>query len=154
VRVIVPFAGELNPVVRDVLEDQAIVDFRRLTSDFDYHNLLRSIWIIREPVILIEHDVLPWPGALAELAQCSCAWGANSYKLHGGIGIYHGFGCTKLTPELMAAVPDIWECDPIHWSLLDQRLWFAAREKGYEPHPHRPPVIHLSKKHVGPRADI
>lgn len=152
-RVIVPFAGELNPVVRDVLEDQVVVDFIRLRTDFDYHLLLQGLWMIGNPVIIVEHDVLPWPGALTELEQCSCAWGANSYKLHGGIGIYHGFGCTKLTPKLMEAIPDIWECDPIHWSQLDQRLWFAAREKGFEPHPHRPPVIHLSKKHVRPRVD-
>jgi len=152
-KVIVPYAGELNPVVRQVLSYYGVpVDYRNMSwNPYNYQYLLREIWKKREPVVIVEHDILPWPGAIEELWQCSCAWGAYTYQLHGGLGIYHGFGCTKLTPQLMQAVPDVWEGDLMNWDVLDQHLFFAARAAGFEPHHHRPPVIHLSDKHAARR---
>lgn len=146
--VVVPFTGELHPVVRDVMSEQIPdVQFCPIEGDHGYQLLLRRLWRQRKSVVIVEHDILPWPGAIPELWQCSCRWGAYSYQLHGGIGIYHGFGCAKLTGELMEIVPNIWEGELAHWSQLDQMLWFAARAKGHEPHPHRPPVIHLNPRH-------
>jgi hypothetical protein len=141
-RVVVPYT-RLHPVTEQVLTSYAIpVEWVGLVGDDDYRLLMQRLWREQERVIIVEHDIVPWPGALEELWACPCAWGAYSYKIHGGIGIYHGLGCTKLTPQLMAAVPEIWG-QPEPWYLLDQKLLFEARNQGLEPHHHRPAVIHL-----------
>jgi hypothetical protein len=57
----------------------------------------------------------------------------------------HMLGCAKLGEGLMRELPGIWDA-PGHWSELDQRLFFAARDAGIEPHLHRPPVIHLNPR--------
>jgi hypothetical protein len=145
-KVVVPYV-ELHPVTRQVTEPYN-PEYVPLVGDDAYRQLMHRLWQEGEPFVIVEHDIIPWPGAIEELFACSCAWGAYSYKLHGGIGIYHGFGCTKITPELMDATPCIWS-QPAHWNTLDQRLWFAARAKGLEPHPHRPAVTHLSRRHDG-----
>src|SRR4051812_16119673 len=116
--VVVPYvehkSSKITELVDDVLRSQTkdIIWIYCGHSPFDYHELLKSLWHQRETTILVEHDVLPWPGALQELWQCPCKWGSYSYPLHGGVGIHHGFGCTKLTRELMDAVPDVWEVAP------------------------------------------
>lgn len=150
-RVIVPYT-KLHPVTRSVLDSY---DLPRLeyvscgSSDQAYRQLLQTIWEQGETVVLVEHDVVPWPGAIEELAGCSGLWCACTYRINGGIGIFHGLGCTKISGALMQQLPNLWD-EPGEWSVLDQRLWFAAREIRQEPHGHRPPVIHLSETALKP----
>lgn len=150
-KVIVPHAPDkLHETTEQVLESFQFwrrVRYVELTHDDAYRQLLRDLWLEGESFIIVEQDIVPWPGALEELWRCPCYWGSNTYKLHGGEGIHHGFGCTKITTALMARLPKVWD-EPGHWSELDQRLWFAAREIGQEPHPHRPPVIHLNPREL------
>lgn len=143
--VIVPYAGSLNEWVRRILDSYDVdVDYRFLEDEDSYRRLLRRIWYERKPVVLVEHDILPWYGAIEELFNCMGQWCSCAYRYRGGYGIYHGFGCTKLSTELMVHTPHVWD-EPGHWSTLDQRLYFTARGIGQEPHPHRPPVIHLKQ---------
>ena len=142
--VIVPYT-DLHPTTEFVLRPYRPV-YVEVGGENGYLNFFRELWNEGEDIIIVEHDVVPWPGALEEVWQCPCAWGSYSYHMHGGIGIYHGFGCTKLTAELMAQTPDIWE-QWTSWNMLDQKLFFAARGKGLEPHTHRPPVTHLNPRH-------
>jgi hypothetical protein len=111
-------------------------------SDDDYWTLLTELWQQRETVVLIEHDILPWPGALEELVACPALWCAYSYDQH-GIGIFHSFGCVKFSGELMNLLPDIWQGMDKHWSQLDQQFEWRAFQAGQRPHGHRPAVIHL-----------
>lgn len=140
-RVVVPFA-RLH-VTEQVLRSYRVpVEFVRLDDDDAYRRLLHELWAARETVVIVEQDIVPWPGALEELYGCMGLWCACAHPLFGGLGIYHGLGCTKISGQLMARLPDLWDLSG-HWSTLDQRLYFAARDIGEEPHPHRPPVIHL-----------
>jgi hypothetical protein len=141
-KIVVPYVT-LHPVTRHCLESEKLdAEYVQMQDDDDYRRLMQRLWRENKPVVIVEHDIAPWPGAIRELWECPCAWGAYSYKIDGGIGIYHGLGCTKLTPRLMAAVPKIWD-RPEPWHLLDQIMFFAARNEGWEPHHHRPAVIHL-----------
>lgn len=136
-------------VVARVLTSYGIKpDYRIIAHDEDaYRRVLLNIWQTHETVIIVEHDIIPWPGAIEELLACSCQWGTYSYKTNGGTGVAHMLGCAKLTPGLMDAVPTVWD-DPAPWWELDQRLFFAAREKGIEPHLHRPAVTHLNPREL------
>lgn len=146
-RVVVPYV-QLHPLVAPILRSQGHrPDCFELSGDDAYRQLLKWLWEVGESVIIVEQDILPWPGALDELAGCPCRWGTYSYREHGGVGIAHMLGCAKLTGALMAAVPQVWD-EPGHWSGLDQRLFFAARAVGIEPHLHRPPVLHLNAREL------
>lgn len=148
-RVVVPFTKRL-PVVEQVLRAEAPeaewVEMREPTS---YWELLRSLWLHREDVLIVEHDVIPWPGALTELAACPGMWCSCSYHIdtgngRSGIGLFHHLGCTKLSADLMRRVPAAFEQMPDrHWSKLDAQLCHIALGAGLIPHPHRPAVTHL-----------
>lgn len=145
-RVVVPYTT-LHPVTKSVLDSFELRDvaYMDVSADTDaYRRLLRDLWNEQTTVVMVEHDIVPWPGAIEELAGCMGLWCSCAYRLGGGYGVYHGFGCTKISADLMRLVPHVWD-EPGSWDVLDQRLWFAAREAGQEPHPHRPPVIHLGR---------
>jgi len=145
-RVVVPFTN-LHPVTKQVLDNYGLnVEYVHLEGDDGYRQLMKRLWNERKDVVIVEHDIVPWPGAIEELVACPCTWGTYSYELLGGIGVTHGFGCAKLTRSLMDCVPDVWDA-PLKWDILDQKLFFTARTLGIEPHLHRPPVVHLSGKH-------
>lgn len=147
-RVYVPYPEQvpLNPWVERVLASYNLnLVFVRLGNDDAYRQLLHTIWAEQHTVVIIEHDIVPWYGAIEELHGCLGLWCSCSYRYQGGYGLYHGLGCTKLSAELMRLTPHVWD-EPGHWSTLDQRLFFAAREVAQEPHHHRPPVLHLSEK--------
>src|SRR5688572_21038894 len=117
--VVVPYRN-LHPVTRDVLESyQLPVRYVELNDDDGYRQLLKRIWQEGETVVLVEHDVVPWPGAIEELFACPCLWGSYSYRINGGIGIHHGLGCTKISGALMRMLPGLWD-QRWHWSLVDQ----------------------------------
>lgn len=112
-----------------------------------YRKFMAQRWERGETFVIIEHDILPWPGAVQELLACECVWGTYSYYTNGGIGVSHMLGCTKITNRLIAALPNIWK-EPRVWYELDSHLMFTAREIGIEPHLHRPAVIHLNKREL------
>jgi hypothetical protein len=146
-KVICPHTA-LHPVTKGVLDSYNLgVRYVQLDAEYAYGNLLRELWAERETVVIIEHDIVPNHGCVEELFGCSAIWCAFSYQWRNefgevGVGLSHQLGCTKISAHLMNALPDLWN-EPCHWSLCDQRLFFAAREIGREPHLHRPAVIHL-----------
>jgi hypothetical protein len=145
-QVVVPYLN-LHPVTREVLDGYELdLEYVQVDDSYGYHALMRRLWAKGETVVIVEQDVCPWPGAIEELWQCPAAWCSYSYRMHGGIGIAHALGCTKLSDRLMRAIPDVWD-EPAMWNVLDQVLFFAARDEGLEPHLHRPPVVHLSSVH-------
>lgn len=152
-RVVVPYTT-LHPVTKSVLDSYDLQDvaYVDVSKDADaYRRLLRDLWRDEVAVVLIEHDIVPWPGAIEELAGCMGLWCSCAYRFKGGYGVYHGFGCTKISADLMRLLPNVW-AEPGTWDLLDQRLLFAARDVRQEPHPHRPPVIHLGRSAEEARA--
>lgn len=148
INVVVPFT-RLHPAVRHVLDGyQLPVRYVSVAGDeFAYSRLLAEIWRARRSTVVVEHDVIPYPGCLEELHACPADWCSCSYHWtnpHGrtGVGLTHMLGCTKLSAELMAALPTLWD-EPCHWTECDKRLFFAARDIEKEPHQHRPGVVHL-----------
>jgi hypothetical protein len=141
VNIVIPYT-RLNQLQQWLLRDYDPFYVNVSHGDNDYYHLLTDLWAKRETVIITEHDILPWPGALEELIACPALWCAYSYDQH-GIGIFHSFGCVKFTGNLMQQLPDMWTGMDRHWSLLDQQFEWRAFQAGHRPHHHRPPVIHL-----------
>lgn len=120
-------------------------------SDTTYTRLLDRLWAAGEPFAVVEHDIVPHPGALAELLGCPRPWCAFSYQL--GSITHAGLGCARFSASLLADVPDAAERTwaewndvhpPGHWCSLDDRLGRILRGAGFEPHVHEPAVTHLN----------
>lgn len=121
-------------------------------SDLDYYNLVRYLWAAKETFIIVEHDIVPWPGALKNLWECPfslCCFNAPS-----GIGCV-GLGCVKYDSKLMEAIPDHLEKIPEDrrsWKILDGALTWDLFNKGQSLHSHTPMIshIHPNRFSVGP----
>jgi hypothetical protein len=144
VKIVVPYTN-LHPATRMVMSVYEGVRYENVAREDAYRQLLHNLWLERETFVIVEHDIVVWPGAIEELHDCMGRWCSCSYRLFGGVGVYHGLGCTKISDRLISILPGLWD-EPCPWDMLDQRLWFAAREVGQEPHCHRPPVIHLNAR--------
>ena len=147
-RVIVPYTLKYPIVQAFIKKECPQVEFIQMHQDEDYWKLMCEIWEAREDVVINEHDVLPWPTAINELASCPFDWCSYTYEMKQGYGIHHAFGCTKLGAGLMDKLPDVWtQVESVHWRNLDAQLCEIAKTLGITPHPHRPPVIHLKGLH-------
>lgn len=113
-----------------------------LVSDFAYDRLFRKLWAEGQPFILVEHDILPWPGALLQMWECDRPWCACPYYIFGEFRTQ--LGCTKFDPVKLGKcpLPD----EPVHWSRLDWAVitGLLNRDSG---HLHLPAVTHLNAAH-------
>lgn len=120
-----------------------------LCSPDGYWKLLSGIWERGDSVVIVEHDVLPWPGAIEELVACPMPWCSYTYHrfvspTRMGVGDYQGFGCCKFEKRLMKDNPAVFsDMKDHHWSQLDTQFEYAMWTRNLRPHHHRPAVIHL-----------
>jgi hypothetical protein len=121
-----------------------------------YAEQIAQWWAIGEPFIIVEHDVVPWPGAIEMLAECPEPWCAievhPGYHLirHGSVGL----SCIKVVPKLLSAIseqedrprasgapfPD----DYIPWHATDSVFSQVLFDRGYMVHQHWPSVANLN----------
>jgi hypothetical protein len=149
-KVIIPFT-KLNKLQDKLLRQYRLKPvYTPMIQEYDYFNLLSRLWWEREPFVLLEHDILPWPGAIEELEACPRPWCSFSYHTKStqwkseGYGVFQTFGCCKFAPAIMDKVPDIFsKFASTSWNHLDAQFGHFMQEAGYLPHPHRPWVIHL-----------
>lgn len=158
-RVIVPYAtdtrtGQLGPYpeTRAALEAQGIEAEYVYTgkSPEDYHELLSGLWREGTGWINIEQDIVPWPGAIAELEACPEELCAFPYELSTGWGAW--LGCTKFSTELIAREPGLFHgmaalpfdgTPKRYWGRLDTRMYEVLERAGRIRHLHWPAVEHL-----------
>lgn len=150
-RAIVPHAGPPLDVQRHVLASVNVepeyVDVSG--DDHDYWRLIRRLWSAGDPFMLLEHDVLPWPGALHLAWRCPEPWCVYPYLIGGAYSTV-GHGCVKYGAAVMEAAPDaVATVGRRHWSTLDSHTIHAVRTAGFRPHVHQPPVLHLNPRHFG-----
>jgi hypothetical protein len=115
----------------------------KMERDFSYDLLLRGLWKEQKPFILVEHDIIPWPGALKELWMCSEPWCGFPYHIFGELRSY--LGCTKFNPLLLGECP--LPNDLQDWHVLDKVVERALMTRGCMGHIHMPAVTHLNFFH-------
>ena len=116
-------------------------------SSYAYVDLLGKLWDKGETFINLEHDVVPWPGALDELYNCDqpcCRFsypmfppGSRDERIFGA-----GIGCIKFTEEVIRnTTADSW----LHlaWWELDGQIISEIKGAGYAIHEHSPDVAHV-----------
>jgi hypothetical protein len=119
-----------------------------------YFWLMHRCWKEAQTFVVIEHDIVPWPGAIRAIHDCEsilCAYQAPIGTFNGeysGLGL----GVWKLGKSLLEKFPDHLD-DPTLtrlWHKVDgEMISRLVYDKGIEIHYHHPPVVHLSKQRFG-----
>lgn len=153
----VPHCGPaLSPhtgLVKLVLEADGLpVELVEVEPRRGYHGLIADTWDDGVTTVFVEHDIIPWPGAVAELLRCEREWCAFPYRHRGGPGM--SLGCTKFAGSLMRRnrlVGVEYRRHPMHpwgngdYHAVDGALFEVLQRWGYrEPHEHGPMVAHLN----------
>ncbi len=152
-RVIVPYAT-LWPETKAALE----ADGRQCEyiyvggSPTAYHDLIAGVWAEGHAFTVIEQDIAPYPGAVAELEACLQPWCGHPYWIGTTFGTY--LGCTRFSEEFVHANPGVMdECvaiadsatPPKYWGRVDTRLGQVLNDHyGLTVHNHYPAVDHLN----------
>jgi hypothetical protein len=157
--VILPYAESAGTTavldaVKVNLAMQAIIPrMVKLETLYSYDMLFRELWAIGAPFILVEHDIIPWPGSLAQLWTCPEPWCGFTYPLYGEYRNY--LGCTKFEPARLGECP-LPEGTLVSFEgmdrIIEKTLLMRAREDWKSPpkfkhHLHTPPVAHLNINH-------
>lgn len=114
-------------------------------TGYRYGRNFAALWNKGEPFIHVEHDIVPWPGAIKELIECPEPWCTFESVDVGGV-IHLGFGIGKYRPTDERA-PKKWsETD---WRCLDgqviselRRMYAGETEDAAQICFHSPPVAH------------
>ena len=163
--VIVPYVNPMDAQATALAMERIYPTYIKMEDDEHYWRLLKELWTSGEPFIILEQDMIPWPGALKQLWDCEEEWCAFPYKLSHDNGFTCALGCTKFGSQLTQRLPNaldllaeghttlFWARDGItkHWLGLDSRLAMTIYKKADRngwPHRHEPPVIHLNLMHT------
>ena len=143
-RVFVPFT-EVRRRTRQALElyNPSFVDCG--ASQWAYPEFFQARWAEGETFINVEHDVVPWPGAIEQLWDCPHDWCWFSYP--GWTADEAPFGCVKFSAALIAEHPGVWDQYPgllkaqggpcfTAWCGLDVYWWWYALRRGVSGHQH------------------
>jgi hypothetical protein len=76
------------------------------TPNPTYFDLVNGLWREGVTFLILEHDVVPYAGALQELTHCPHYWCGFWYDPSGGYG---NFGCSKIGSKLIAATKNFYE---------------------------------------------
>jgi hypothetical protein len=90
----------------------------------DYAGYWRERWTEGQTFINVEHDVVPWPGALDALWRCESDWCAYGYQTDEQESAFPYLGCVKFSAAFIALFPDVWN-GAQGWTDLD--AWLALR---------------------------
>jgi len=123
-----------------------------------YGRMFTERWQTGSGFILVEHDVVPWPGTLRQLVACIEEFCAFEYPAGGPIveeprsGWCVSLGCTKFSSDLVERIPYDIAWQNRAWDELDGAV-FATLQNEADLHIHYPPVAHAKARAMTMRSD-
>lgn len=128
-------------------------------NPWGYLEHLQSRWDEGLGFINLEHDVVPWPGAVQSLMACPRPWCFFGYlaDIDFAANCAAPFGLVKFSSSFIASIPLVWErmleqyqdCGS-PWRMCDIHLGDYTRERGiFTPHQHVPAVLNANPGRVG-----
>lgn len=108
-------------------------------------------WAEGSTFINLEHDVVPWPGAIEQINACPEDWCSFGYgpdwDLFTGTA---PFGLAKFTDRFIAEFPEVWIAYDKGWGLnwrgCDAHFTGYMKTRSIFPHQHRPAVLNANPK--------
>lgn len=143
--IFLPFT-EIQPATQIALIGYDYIPVK-MEGEYGYSDFFKRRWQDGNSFINVEHDCVPWPGAIEELADCPEKWCAFNYGLpnhrknpHFGDELAIPLGCTKIGKALIESTPDLWD-EPINWLYCDQQL----PKTGNKVHQHYPGIVNANR---------
>jgi hypothetical protein len=113
----------------------------RVRDEYDYARHIYRWWG-EDDLIILEHDTIPWVGALTLLGDCPEPWCAHAYPFAPN-AVRTALGCLKISRDLQEAC-DVSDLMLTLWTQVDAVIYRACMEQGLEaPHLHGPPFAHV-----------
>lgn len=137
----------MHPLTKLLLEQHhhgVEVDYRPITTDHGYADLLCEMWTWPEDTIVVEHDIGITEHTIPRFEDCDQPWCGNAYQV-GGLQLM-ALGCTKFTVHLKTMQPRLMEDafgNSRDWRQLDGRVESAMYQLGHKQHRHYPDVNHF-----------
>lgn len=129
----------VNCSARRALEAEGVDhDEVEVVGLYGYGELFTDLWDAGEDFVLVEWDVIPWPGAVAALLACKEEWCAHRFPLHRG-NLAFAFGLNKFKPK----GPSSPKWAETAWNLLDGEVVPVLNQRYGAHHIHEPAVAHL-----------
>jgi hypothetical protein len=122
------------------MEGLEILELMMLREN-DYGYRFSEAWDLGSPFVVVEWDIIPWPGAVMALIECDEPYCTHRYPLHRG-NVTRGTGIGKYVPQ--GEAPEIWAQTP--WHQLDGEIVPFMNEHYGPPHVHEPPVAHARRE--------
>jgi len=145
-KILIPALNE-NPLAAKALRAEGLNPTVRIVNHYtSYSKIIQEYWNAHETFIIVEHDVIPWPGALKQLWDCEEEWCGFAYPLHAQT-LFGGYlGCTKFDKTLIERTPHlIYVIDNLRWMDIDGQILTLLQKitKAKHFHQHSPPVAHI-----------
>jgi len=139
-KVVVPrINGAAGPVEFALQEQEVEYEWRSLDTNDAYGRMLADLWREGEGFIMLEHDIIPPPGALIRLAMCSEPWCTHAYP---GPQLFMSIGVTKITADAIRRAPHLYQAwEGQFWGAVDAHM-IPALHAHFPLHGHFPPFRH------------
>jgi len=100
--------------------------------------------------INVEHDAVPWPGAIRKLWECKAHWCAYGHTedvdFSPGTGYETSLHCCKFSTEVIARTPSLSDSfDGVTWMSLATHITEYMHKRGIFVHQHYPPIPNLGR---------
>jgi len=126
-----------------------------------YLDYMQKAWSLGRDFINLEHDIVPWPGAIQALLECPEPWCFYGYD-HGVDFVRSScpvLGLTRFRAGFVKRFPRLWaNYDPPHpehpWRGLDVHLMRYTAPLGITAHQHTPSVFNANPGLLDPRAGL
>jgi len=146
-RVLVPYtkATEKVQAVIDCLRIQYVQpEAVKVDTGDAYWKMLRDAWSDGREFMVVEHDVMVWPGSVAFLFSCDMDWCVLPTLCHGRM-YTTSLGAMRFGATMIQRNPGLWDRISSEWMYLDAHL---SEEMGWPfitPHAHYPAAAHLNE---------
>lgn len=144
-KIVIPAISEDCPAALALRKEGVFFELVLMHDDISYSKFLCDLWKAKESFVLIEHDIVPWPGAIRQLIGCPKLWCSYQYPL-APYKLRPALGCMKVKDTVINHYPSLhlehsWSGR--HWSQMDGPVCSALENSVGKTHIHNPPLAHV-----------
>jgi hypothetical protein len=128
------------PAVHALRMEEASFSTLLCPNPESYGEHFSRVWDRGQPFVIVEWDIVPWPGAVRDLLACPKPYCTHRYPLHSG-QLAVSFGIGKYVPR--GPAPEEWATT--EWKYLDGAVVPVLHERLGRPHIHEPACAHARR---------
>lgn len=116
-----------------------------MEHEYSYSDMFTRLWKNNAGFVSIEHDIVPWPGAIQEIQECLNMWCSYEYPLAPNT-LRPALGLIKVSDWVVHHYPLLYKAwENKVWGSLDGSVCPALESVASHTHIHTPPVAHVKK---------